>query len=327
MKQLEPDAKPVRFLTEFNSMNTLLPQTQNIRQAARMLLLNGQVAVFDRNSVKARLNIEALLGCSRTIAGEPMLVSQLVRVAITGMGVGLLRSALEQDVLSEKDLMALLPRVMDGINISPLWKTAMQGERALLLPLFEKPELINEVFRWLPGRSIDALHYLDLIEQILSVPDGDFDQFREGLMKVEQDFRLKHDGPLLQKFDSAVTSAAAPAVAAAGAAYIREATQRRMAAIAIGIRLYEKRIGEMPASLDELKSLELGELKLDPAALRPPGGKPFGYKVEEEQVLLWGFDFNQTSATPAEPLPISEGLPNAAMNRLWLWTLENHTAE
>ena len=321
-KQLEPGAKPVRFITAFDSMNTLLPHTQSMRSAARMLMLNGQVAVFDRNSARTRMSIEALFGCSRTVAGEPILVSQLVRVAIEGMGVGLLRSALEHDVLSEKDLIALLPRILEGTNISPQWKIAMQGERGLMLPLFENPEMIDDMFRWLPGRSTDTLCFLDLMEQVLSVPDGDFDQFRGGLEKIEQEFRLKNDGPLLQKFDSAITSMTTPAVAAAGSAYIREATQRRMAAISIGIRLYEKRNGKMPVSLDDLKSLELGELQLDPAALLPPGGKPFGYRVEENQVLLWGFDFNQGSSTPAEPPSIADGAPNAAMNKLWIWTFE-----
>ena len=327
MKQLEPGSKPVRFITNFDSINTLLPHTQNMRSAARMLMLNGQVAVIDRNSARTRMSIEALFGCSRTVAGEPILVSQLVRVAIEGMGVGLLRSALKHDVLSEKDLIALLPRILEGINVSPQWKIAMQGERGLILPLFENPELIDDVFRWLPGRSTDTLHFLDLMEQVLSVPDGDFDQFRAGLEKIEQEFRLKNDGPLIQKFDSAITSMTTPAVSAAGSAYIREATQQRMAAIAIGIRLYEKRNGKMPASLDDLKSLELGELQLDPAALLPPGGKPFGYRVEENQVLLWGFDFNQGSSTPVEPPSVADGASNAAMNELWIWTLEKQKAE
>ncbi|MDX1925562.1 MAG: hypothetical protein SFV81_03535 [Pirellulaceae bacterium] len=327
LKQLEPGTKPVRFLKEFDSLNTLLPQTQNMRTAARLLLLNGQVAVFDRNSAKTRTNIEALLGCSRTVSGEPLLVSQLVCVSIEGMGVGLLRSALEQDVLSERDLMALLPRMLDGINISPQWKLAMQGERAMILPLFEHPELINPNLRWLPGRNTDSLHFLDLIDQVMEVPDTDLDGFRAGLAKVEQDFRRNFEGNLFQKFDSVVTTLTTPAVSSMGGAYIRDAMQRRAAAIAIGIRLYEKRNGRMPASLEDLKSLELGELKLNPAGLLPLGGKPFGYKVEDKQALLWGFDPNQASSTPAEPPSTADGSPNAIANKRWTWTLEKATSQ
>lgn len=324
MKQLEPGVKPVRFLTSFNSVNTLLPQTQNMRTAAQLLMLNGQVAIYDRNSTKTRLSIEALLGCSRTLAGEPILVSQLVQNAIDGMGIELLKSALEHDVLSESDLLALLPRMLEGIRISPSWKMAMHGERGMMLPVFKHPEMVlrSEGIRWLPGRSTDALRYLEFMDQLLAVPDDNFDDFKKGLDQVEQDLKSKLDGNLLQRFDSLVTTLMTPAVASMGNVYIRVAAQRRIAALCIGVRLYEKRNGKVPTTLDDLKSLELGELRLDPAVLTPPGDKPFGYRIDSNQVVLWGFDTNQASSTPAEPPPTEEGLANAAINKFWIWTLE-----
>ena len=324
MRQLEPQAKSVRFLTEFNSLNTLLPQTQNMRSAARLLMLRGQVAIYDRNSAKAKQSIEALLGCSRTIAGEPILVSQLVHMAIDSMAMDVLRSALNHDVLSERDLIALLPRVLDGINISPQWKIAMQGERAMMLPVFKHPELAtgSETIRWLPGRSSDTLHYLDFIEQVLAVPDGDFDQFHAGLIKVELELKSRLDGTALQKYDRVMTAMMAPAVVSAGNAFISDAVQHRMAALCIGLRLYEKRNARMPSSLDELTSLKLGELNLDAKSLLSPGGQPFGYRMQDDQVLLWGFDLNQASTTPPEPPSTVAGEPNAEMNKRWIWTLK-----
>jgi hypothetical protein len=329
LKQLEPASKPVRFLTEFDSINTLLPQTQNMRSAARLLMLNGQVAIYDRNSAKTKLHIEALIGCSRTISGEPILVSQLVHIAIDSMGISLLRTAIEHDVLDEKDLVGLLPRILDGINIKPQWKLAMQGERAMMLPLFQHPELATDLkgVRWLPGRSVDTLHYVDFIDQILAVPDSDFDQFKTGLDKVEQDLKRKLGGSLFQKFDTILTGMMTPAVSAAGSAFIRDAVQRRMAALCIGIRVFEKRNGRMPTSLDDLKSLELGELRLEPASLLPPGGKPFGYRVEENKAVFWGFELSQASDTPSEPPPTADGVPNADINKRWIWTLEAKKAE
>ena len=324
MQQLELGAKPVRFLTEFDSLNTLLPQTQNMRSAARLLMLRGQVAIYDRNSTKTKLSIEALLGCARTLAGEPILISQLVNIAIDSMGMDVLRSALHHDVLSEKDLLALRLRISDRIKISPQWKIAIQGERGLKLPVFQHPELAtdNKIIRWLPGRSADTHHYLDFIEQVLAVPDDDFDQFRVGLNKVEQDLKNSLNGNVLQKFDSVVTAMLAPAVAGAGNAFIRDAVQRRMAVLCIGMRLYEKRNGKMPSSLDDLTSLELGELKLDANALLPPGDKPFGYRLEDDQAVLWGFEPNQASSTPPAPPTTAEGEPSAELNKRWIWTLK-----
>ncbi len=329
LKQLEPGAKPVRFITEFNAVNTLLPQTQNVRSAAQLLQLNGRVEVYDRNSPKTRLSIEALLGCSRTIAGEPILVSQLVQSSIEGMGIDVLRTAVENDVLNEKDLLVLLPRILDGINIRPQWKFSLQGERALMLPAFRHPELLqrSDAIRWLPGRSADALHYLDFMDQILAVPDGDFDEFKSELLKLEQNFHRDFDGNMLQKYDSVMTMAAIPAAASIGDAFIRDAMQRRLAAVCIGVRLYEKRVGKMPASLDDLKSLELGKLSLEAGVLLPLGKKPFGYRVEDSHTSVWGFDSSQDSSTPAEPPGTDDGSYEAQRNRLWLWALEHKKKE
>ncbi len=323
LKQLQPGAKPVRFLTEFKSINTLLPQTQNMRSAARMLMLNGQVAVYDRNSATARLSIESLFGCSRTVSGEPILVSQLVCSSIESMGVSLLRSALEHDVLSEKDLLLLLPRVLDGIHVRGQWKLAMQGERAMMLPVFADPELVGDVgIKRLTGTSPDALYYLDVLEKVLAVPDKDFDEFLAGLDQVEFGLRRKMGGNLIERYDSIVTNLTMPAVKAAGSAYVRDAVQRRLAAICIGVRLYEKRLGKAPSSLDELKKLELGTSSLDPDVLRPPGGKRFGYKVEESKVLVWGFDFNNVSSTPDVPPEVGGDLMQPMDQMHWLWTLD-----
>ena len=78
----------------------------------------------------------------------------------------------------------------------------------------------------------------------------------------------------------------------------------------------------MPSSLDELTSLELGELNLDANSLLPPGGQPFGYRMEDDQVLLWGFDLNHASTTPPEPPSTAEGESSAELNKRWIWKLK-----
>jgi hypothetical protein len=100
-----------------------------------------------------------------------------------------------------------------------------------------------------------------------------------------------------------------------------------MAVLCIGIRPYEKRNGKLPGRLDDLKTLELGELSLDLATLLPAGGKPFGYRLDENQAVLWGFDFNQASSTPSEPPSTEDGAPGANTNKLWIWTLEKKKTE
>jgi hypothetical protein len=100
LQQLEPEAVPVRLPLKFDFTSVLTYQ-QKMRQAARLLRLRGQVAIYDRASPETRSSIEALLGCSEVLSGEPTLISQLISVAINGIAIGQLQSALAADVLGQ----------------------------------------------------------------------------------------------------------------------------------------------------------------------------------------------------------------------------------
>ncbi|MFK7738587.1 MAG: hypothetical protein AB8B50_21360, partial [Pirellulaceae bacterium] len=49
LQQLDADL-PVRFPRKYDRFNTLLPEVQSIRTLARLMLLRGQVALYDRDS-------------------------------------------------------------------------------------------------------------------------------------------------------------------------------------------------------------------------------------------------------------------------------------
>ncbi len=60
-------------------------------------MLNGQVAVYDRNSATARLVLSHCSDVRARSRGNPFWFRQLVCSSIESMGVSLLRSALEHD--------------------------------------------------------------------------------------------------------------------------------------------------------------------------------------------------------------------------------------
>ncbi len=321
LKQLEPEAKGVQFIAQFESLNTLLPCVQSLREAARLLSLRGQIALYDRDSKQVKNAIEALLGCSRTLQGEPILISQLVSIAIDGMAMELLKTGLEHDVLDEQELLALLPLFRAGVDIGPQWRIAIQGERAMGLPVFENPALAGDGAARIPARSRDALYFLDAMERVLKIPEDDFDSFLAALDAEEQKTDELVHGGILTMLDSVLTSLLTPAYRAAGSAFVRRAVQHRMAVTCIGIRLYEKRQGKLPAKLDDLISLQVDGTSFDLTTLLPAGGKPFGYRVDQQEAVVWGGNLRLDPATPAEPLPTAEGEPNADENKLWIWTL------
>ena len=321
LKQLQPDAKGVQFISKFDSLNTLLPCAQSLRDAARLLNLRGQIALYDRDSKQVKTQIEAMLGCSRTLRSEPILVSQLVLIAIDGMALELLKSGLEYDVLDEEELIALLPLFSADVDIGPQWRLALQGERAMALPVFENPALAGSEVARIPARSRDALYFLDAMDRVLAIPDDDFDAFMAGLKAEDEQTNKLMAGSILTKVDSILTSLLTPAYGAVGSAIIRRAVQHRMAVACIGIRLYEKRNGKWPATLDDLQSLQVDGAPFDPAKLLPAGGQPFGYRFDEREVTVWGGNPRLDPATPPEPLSTAEGEVNAEENKLWIWKM------
>lgn len=316
ISQLAANGKPVRFPIEWDSLNTLLIQTQEMRNAARLLRLDGEVALRDADSQAVRRDIAGLFGTSQVNAGEPVLVSQLVSIAIDGMALQLLKDALEYDVLAPADLRALLPFVMAETQISPGWQNAMIGERAMMLPLFADASRMGSSVPQIPGRSRDALYYLETIDQALEAPTQDISQYLAKLEEVEAQMTRLAQGNWLVKFDSILTQQLLPALSGAGNAFARKAVLHRLAAVAIGIRLYQREYGRFPSQLDDL-----AELSLELEALAPPGESSFGYRLDNAGATLWSYNLRTSSSLPSEPPNTEEGQPDAEENALWVWEL------
>lgn len=222
--QLSIDAKPVRFPTVFDSFNTRLTEVQELRQVAKLLELQGRVGLRARNSTVVRENVDALLGLSQIPTGYPISVPQLVAIAIDGIAIGLLKDAIEYDVLNEADLQLRLPKVLSTVNMSEDWKATIAGERGLALPIFTDPKKARALrVSSIPGRSRDALRYLDLTDEVMEIPVENLAEFKAKL----HDFELKVDetvrASLLAQFDSIMTMQILPSWRAVGDAFIRRA--------------------------------------------------------------------------------------------------------
>ena len=319
--QLSIDAKAVRFPIVFDSFATMLPQVQESRHVARFLELQGRVGLRSGDSAVVREGIDAMLGLSRVPSGDPIMVSQLVSIAIDGIAIGLLKDAIKYDVLNESDLQTLLPKVQLMLDVGEDWKAALAGERAMALPIFTDPTKARAAgILSIPGRSHDALLYLELIDVITDeVQPWDLQEFKAKL--VEFDDRIKEiaNAGLLSKFDSILTLQSAPALGAFGDAFLRRALQHRIATIAIGLRLYEDRHATLPSSTDLLS-----DIPLDLKRLAPTKSNSFGYRLDGYDAKLWGGTFSDVlkiSAEPHRPETEGEEAQSKSNREIWLWEI------
>jgi hypothetical protein len=234
------------------------------------------------------------------------------------MAIALLKDSLKVDALNAAELQRLLPKVMAHISIGNEWQRVVAGERALALPVFTDPKKARSVgVPSVPGRSRDALFYLDLTDGVIELSANDLKEFKVKLQAVEANMKQRANAGWIARFDSILTLQTTPAFAAAGDAFIRRALQHRMAALAIGLRLYEDRHGKFPNSLNELSNLPMN---LKPLELTKE--LSFGYRVEGGNAKLWGGSFQDAFSIPAEPPVIAFGEPDTTQKELWLWEFQ-----
>lgn len=321
--RLSKDAKPVRFPIVFDSFNTIDTNRMGaFRTVGRLLYLQGIVAMRDGDTAGVRDSVGGLLGLARVNAGEPMVVSQLVSQAIDGMALGLLKDAIRFDLLHEVDLRLLLPQILELSNFKKDWETAFAGERALALPLFIDRRKANAAgVTPVMSNSRDAILYIDLIESILDVPMDDLSEFKTRLQAIEANLEMKTKASFLAQLDSIMTKQTMPSGAALGEAFIRSALQHRLAAIAIGLRLYEKKHGKLPSELKQLS-----ELSMDLQQVSPTKNRSFGYRLEGSNAKLWGGSLRDVFGIPEEPPMIAPespdtGSPDREQAEFWTWEL------
>jgi len=132
--------EPVYFPIEFRSLETLLPNTQNMRDISRVLLLDVWVALRNREVDRLSRDLKALLRASRVIEEEPFIVSYLVSVAMRRMALGFVRQTVESNLLSDEQWDEIATLLQERTEIGSRWARTLQGEMGISLPCFRDPK-------------------------------------------------------------------------------------------------------------------------------------------------------------------------------------------
>lgn len=311
----------IQFPIEFDAFNTLLPQAQQMRTVQRLLATEFQVAFADRDSGACRESIEAGLGLSHVFSNDPWMVSHLINVAHRSMAMQYIRQAVEYDVLNEKDL----AKVMDRLSAETLpldrWPFMIQGERASVLEAMKDPTTISgfvgagsskTFLSILAGTSSRSLrNLLEHFEVLESLDVSDIDRLQARVMEIENTLQLDiRNAGLLAITDWQLIGSLAPAASSLTVALIRDTVQERFTRHALAIRQFEKRFGRWPLSLDELQ-----EVGFDSNSWKPWGGKPFGFRTEDGDAVLWATIPQDGATTAANPPKIATATGDDALRR------------
>jgi hypothetical protein len=277
---------------------TLLPHLAKIRELARLEDYQGLLQTCEGRPSEAAAATRNILGFARTLEEEPLLVSQLVRVACLSIARGSLERTLNATALDTNALQKLA-RSFDSAHATNRMARALIGERAMYAPMFrmswanirqlvnvDSPESADASAPPVPGKSPWFLRATGFLERDLN--------FYLGAMQTNIDFALKSAPENLQitnlspKIEQEAVRKkyilSAMTLPALSRVILREAESEahvRLACTAIAIEQFRSANKKLPASLEDLAPKYLGAIPLDPFTGQPLRFKqlPRGYVV------------------------------------------------
>jgi len=268
-----PDSRFPIDLTQ--GVATPLDHLARTRHAARILAVEAILAAENGKSHQAVKAVQSSFGLGRCLANEPILTSQLVRMACHAMAVSSLERVLNRTSLTD-DQLGALTETLRAADDPEAMARAFIGERAQGYWAFQHaadphvnllPNSPTAVLRKASGLADrDFAAYLEIMDDYIKVLNTPLPQrLRESEAVDAKTATMSRRHTLTRLLASALHS-----VVVADA---RELAPLRVALTAVAVERYRLRHGVLPDTLDDLVPAFLTAVPADPI-----DGKPIRYK-------------------------------------------------
>jgi len=285
----------------------LLPHLAYIKGEASGFRIAGLVSLDQGDADRTLRSFEGIAQCGQTLADDPFLISQLVRLACLSMVIQDTERLLSQQSLSVQQL-DRLRGLVERLDLKGALRSALIAERACALSVFdpnsdmlargvadadvESPEQnrnkVQTGMRLLMNTGlgeVDKRFMLEIMEEAIALATEDSP---EALAKTEQLAAriVKGEGRFPPKF---ISSMVLPALSGTANRFATFEARRRAALTAIAIEQYRNsHNGQLPARLEDLVSANLSRVPAD-----PHDGQPLRYKHEAKGYLLYSIGVNR----------------------------------
>ncbi len=272
----------------------LLEHVQKLRGGARMLSLEAHVRAHRGDAHGAADSIHAMNMLGNSLEQEPVMVSQLVRIAVGGMSVDLCRRLLPRVEFSNEDLQRLAEDFRT-IRYKEGFRRSLVGERAVGIQTIRNPAGDDVVAGELPSgvapvfglnRNDDLCQYLAFLERMIAAAGKPMPQARNEFDKVDTELGTLRNSKL-GKVRYTLTALLLPAMSAALDAAARGNAMNDAVMTAIAIKRYRRDRGQIPKDLEQLVPDFLKQVPTDPI-----DGKPLRYVVKDSEYLLYSVGKN-----------------------------------
>ena len=280
---------PVRRPITFRSIETHLPDTLILPTLARILQLESIAALSDGDDVRLFDCVQACRGLARSADSEPLMINQLFAIQAGQIANEILQAAVERDRLTNAQLDMAAASMSDFGDAYQSFTVAVQGERAIAMDVFDDPkngqDMIHGNFSKLTRktRAVDAVYYLDLMEDYQAVPGKDMQRFRAEVSRIESAGTKELQAMAgLDEFSHAISKTLQPPLATLAVAWVDRVADNRLTRVAICVRKFRREYGRWPDSFDELRAVAnfYEILVIDDA--------PFEYRFDQDENAVVG---------------------------------------
>lgn len=313
VKKLKSTGKPVWQRIRFEGMNTLLPSLQNSRSVMHLLSLEFDYALHVADRERAIQALDAMQNCIDAFNSDFCYVANLVNVACEFIQYGRIRESLASSMWTDEDLVGLMKRIGEPIDIRSVWQNSLDGELAMAMETdfydgdlsgMDAPRLVTDM-RGLLRRAWKLpsvrKYVWDQTQKYRNIADEGLDGLSTRTQKID-------DAMIAEMKDSMHASLLAQMSGSknqVAKAWERFDMMRRLTLTALALKRYRMDKNSWPAQLGELEAYGLSERDWHETKF-----SPFGYHVEEDgkTALLWGYAYPQTEHSSVEKL--KEALEN-----------------
>ncbi|MCA9184533.1 MAG: hypothetical protein KDA99_02900, partial [Planctomycetales bacterium] len=314
---------------EYSLIETLMPDVNLLRNAARILSCRAMWHAGEGRSAEAWRDLEAAYGIAQHSSGKHTLVQQLVGGAIEGMAANCLPHLLHESSPSAE----LAREILGGLQSRPLpmdlAKSIDIGERSMCLDALKRMAVPSndgasqfgmedlgvdyaQPLRFSAGARMDwnqvfrnVNGWYDRIMEVTRLPR---DEREAALAQLEADFQSTEPSPVMMAFSlvnaSARTEALSamfaglfiPAITSVTKAEVRQEASRTLSITAAALAVFRAENGKYPESLDAIVPSIVSTIPLDPYSGQPPI-----YQRRGDGYLLYSVFENKTDDGGDDP--------------------------
>ena len=169
-----------RYPVDLNAaFSTLMPNLSEMRKSVQLLKLDAILHAETGDAESARRSVISSFGIARSLAGMPMTICQLVRVACQSLAISTIEQVVNRTQLTDEQLADLVECIRDAQRISGV-SCGLVGERCMGMSFFQAPESVGPdffgggggviarpvlaIYRAVGLADADAVTYLELMD-------------------------------------------------------------------------------------------------------------------------------------------------------------------